>query len=191
MKKLVVEALGTGLLAFTALSTGGDPFAVAAILAIAIVAWGGISGAHFNISVTTAMFMRGEINCVDAVKYAIAQIVGVLIAFMIVNGLNGDALLMVGQLGGEFDSKDIITEFIASFVLLMAILACVRQKITPAWGVGLAHIVLVPMGFAINTSIVAAGFLNGGALVAVVVIMVAQIVGAIVATKLDESLNAD
>ena len=190
MKKLVVEALGTGLLAFTAMMSGGDPFAVAAILAIAILAWGGISGAHFNISVTTAMFVRGEINCVEAFQYAIAQIVGALIAFALVNGLNGDALLMVGQLGGELDGKSMITEFIASFVLLMAIFACVRQNATPAWGVGLAHIVLVPMGFAINTSIVAAGFLNGGALVAVVAMMVAQIAGAIVATKLDESLNA-
>ncbi|MGB1360979.1 MAG: aquaporin [Alphaproteobacteria bacterium] len=188
-KKLIVEATGTGLLAFFALSSGGDPFVVASILAISIFAFGKVSGGHFNAAVTMAMYVRKEISCTDTVKYIVAQVVGALIAIALVNSLNDIQALKVGQLGGGVHPKGMFTEFLASAVLLFAIFGSIRSKISPAVGVGLAHIVLVPLGFTINTSIALASFLNGNALVVVLTFAVAQILGGIFAAKVDTALN--
>ncbi len=189
MKKYIAEALGTGLLAFTVTSTAGDPFAIAAILAIAIYAYAGISGAHFNLSVTTAMWSRGEISCQETIKYAIAQILGAILAVMIAKWMLGDPLITVGTIKGFVGPHKVMGEFLAGAILLTAIFVCMRNDIHPAWGVALAHIVLVTIGMKINTSITLASFLHGNALLTVVVFAIAQIIGGIAAGKLDKSLG--
>ena len=211
MKKYIAEALGTGLLAFTVVSTAGDPFAVAAVLAIFIYAYAGVSGAHFNLAVTTAMWSRGEISCVEAVKYGVAQILGAVIAIAIAVALLGEPVFNFGaivspappsQMVNEFIAQQfllyqlltvplsqMVSEFIASAVLLTAIFVCLRSNLHPAWGVALAHIVLVPMGLMINASVTLASFSNGLGLIAVIMIAIVQIAGGLFASKLDRTMS--
>ena len=189
MKKYIAEALGTGLLAFTAFSTGGDQFAIAGILAIAIYAYAGVSGAHFNLSVTTAMWSRGEISCGETVKYGISQIIGAVIAIVIALTLQGEPILNFGGITGPITPDQVINEFLAGAILLTAIFVCIRNGLHPAWGVAIAHIVLVPIGMMINTSITLATFTNGNALVFVIVLAIAQIAGGIFAGRLDNALS--
>ncbi len=190
MKKYIAEALGTGFLAFTAISTGGDPFAIAAVLAIFIYAYADVSGAHFNLSVTAAMWSRGEISCYESIKYAAAQVIGAVIAIAVALMLLGEPLFAFGSITGSISMSQIASEFLAAFVLLTAIFACLRSDVHPAWGVAIAHIVLVSIGMMINTSITLATFTNGNALLTVIILAIAQIVGGIVAGRLDKTMAA-
>ncbi len=189
MKKLIVEALGTGLLAFTAILSNGDAFAIASILAISIIAFGNISGGHFNISITMAMWSRKLISFMDAVKYSIAQVVGAVLAIALVNILSDNGILQMGDvMGGTIGNNTWVAELIASAVLLIALFGCMRNKMTIALGVALAHVVLIPLGFMINTSLTIAQFFNGGSLYVLLIIAISQIVGGILAEKLDARL---
>ena len=67
MKKLIVEFIGTFILASTvgnALVSGSPlaPLAIGASLMIAIYAGGHISGAHYNPAVSLAVWRRGKIG---------------------------------------------------------------------------------------------------------------------------------
>lgn len=188
MKKYLAEAMGTGLLAFTAISTSGNEFAIAGILAIAIYAYAGVSGAHFNLSVTSAMWSRGEISCTEAIKYGLAQIAGAIIAIAIAQTLRGEAAFVFGPVMGDIHPLDIFREAIASGILITAIFVCIRNTMHPAIGVALAHVVLVPMGVMLNTSITLGTFTDGGALLTLVVLAIAQISGGILASRIDKSL---
>ena len=190
MKKLIVEAIGTGLVAFTAMLSNGDAFAVASIFAISIIAFGSISGGHFNISITMAMWSRKLISFMDAIKYSIAQVVGAVLAIALANMLSNNEILQMGDvMSGSIGTHTWIVELIASAVLLIAVFGCMRNKMTIALGVALAHVALIPLGFMINTSLTIAQFFNGGSLFVLLIIAVSQIVGGILAEKMDAKLH--
>ena len=190
MKKLIVEAIGTGLLAFTAMLSNGDAFAIAGVLAISMIAFGNISGGHFNIAITMAMWSRKVISFMEAVKYSLAQVVGAVLAIALVNMLSNNEILQMGNvMGGTIGKNTWIVELIASGVLLIAFFGCIRNKMTPALGVALAHIVLIPLGFMVNTSVTIAQFFNGGSLYVLAIIAISQIAGGILAEKLEAKLN--
>ena len=74
-RRLVAEALGTGLLRAAAVS----PFvrvATGASLVGLILMFGGVSGAHFNPVVTLVDRLFGTITTHDASAYIAAQIIG-------------------------------------------------------------------------------------------------------------------
>ena len=91
-RRLAAEAIGTaGLLAVVvgsgimgeslaggnvAIALLGNTIATGAILVVLILAFGPLSGAHFNPAVTLAFLMRREIAPGDATLYVLAQIVG-------------------------------------------------------------------------------------------------------------------
>lgn len=76
-KKCAVEAVGTFFLCSSiALQSGGNPVATGLTLAVMIYAFGHISGGHFNPAVTLAVFIRGGIDYLSALSYAVAQLVG-------------------------------------------------------------------------------------------------------------------
>jgi len=190
MKKLIVEAIGTGLLAFTAMLSNGDAFAIAGVLAISMIAFGNISGGHFNIAITMAMWSRKVISFMEAVKYSLAQVVGAVLAIALVNMLSNNEILQIRDvMGGTIGKNTWIVELIASAVLLIAFFGCIRNKMTPALGVALAHIVLIPLGFMVNTSVTIAQFFNGGSLYVLAIIAISQIAGGILAEKLEAKLN--
>ena len=192
MKKLAVEFLGTALLSLVAMLSSSDAFAIAGVLAFMVLAWGGISGGHFNSSVTIAMWVRKEISGIDTIKYSISQILGVVVAFLIINLMreNNTNILLVGNISFHFDWAQTTSEFIAGFVVMIAMLASIRAKISHAWGFALAHLVLLGgFGTMINTSFTLGSFFNGYPLGAMVVLALGQIAGAIVAVKFDQIIN--
>ena len=192
MKKLAVESLGTCLLSLTAILSGSDAFAIAGVLAFMVLAWGGISGGHFNSSVTIAMWVRKEISGIDTIKYTIAQILGVVVAFAIINLMkdNISDILVIGNASFHFDWGQTASEFIAGFVVMIAMVASIRAKISHAWGFALSHLVLLGgFGTMINTSFTLGSFFNGYPLGAMIVLALGQIAGAIVAVKFDQIIN--
>ena len=91
MNKYVVEFIGTFFLVltigFTVVEPGAGamaPLAIGSALMVMVFAGGHISGAHYNPAVTLAVWMRGRCASSDVPGYMIAQVVGAVIAAIIV-----------------------------------------------------------------------------------------------------------
>lgn len=79
MKKYLVEFLGTLLFLYVILATG-NPWAIGAALAIAIMVGGNESGGNYNPAVTIMMAAAGKQPASDVVPYIISQVAGGLVA---------------------------------------------------------------------------------------------------------------
>ena len=91
MRKVFVEGLGTFFLVLviglTVLAPGAGamaPLAIGAILMVMVYAGGPISGGHYNPAVTLAVWLRGKCETKDVPSYMGAQVVGAVIAALLV-----------------------------------------------------------------------------------------------------------
>lgn len=141
--RLIGEAVGTMLLLAVVVGSGimgetlsggnvglalwGNTAATGAILVVLIMVFGPISGAHFNPAVTLVFWARGDITRTDALAYIAVQIVagiaGVLLAHAMfdVDILQASPKVRTGI--GQW-----ISEAVATFGLLTAILGCLRHR---------------------------------------------------------------
>ena len=79
MNKYLVEFLGTLFFLYVILATG-QPLAIGAALAVAIIVGGPISGGMFNPAVSVMMVAAGKMKSADLVPYILAQVAGGLVA---------------------------------------------------------------------------------------------------------------
>ena len=79
MYNYLVEFLGTAFFVYVILATG-NPLAIGAALALAILLTLNISGGHINPAVTIVMASAGKLPTVDIIPYCLAQIFGGLTA---------------------------------------------------------------------------------------------------------------
>ena len=79
MYKYLVEFLGTTFFVYIILATG-NPLAIGAALALAILMTSSISGGHINPAVSIVMASAGKIPTSDLVPYILAQVFGGLVA---------------------------------------------------------------------------------------------------------------
>jgi MIP family channel proteins len=150
----LVFVVGTVVTLFVASSpdaqTGSD-FAVvglvhALMLFALIMAFGAVSGGHFNPAVTLAATLQKKIDPVDGVVYMLAQLSGGVLGALLVKGLlldEGRALgygnpEVSGLLGGNF--AGFVVEGLGAFLLVLVILAVAmnpraRQEWAP-WAIG-------------------------------------------------------
>src|SRR6187399_3216646 len=86
MKKYITEFIGTFFLVLIIGLVGGDtaPIAIGSVLMVMIYAGGHISGAHYNPAVTLAVLIRNRISTMDALIYMGSQVLGGVVAAMIV-----------------------------------------------------------------------------------------------------------
>jgi glycerol uptake facilitator-like aquaporin len=82
MYQYFVEFLGTLFLVFIILTTG-NPIAIGAALALAVLLTVNISGGHINPAVSIAMAAAGKLPTVELIPYIVAQIFGGLVALEI------------------------------------------------------------------------------------------------------------
>lgn len=142
-RRLVAEALGTGLLVATVVGSGimaerlaggniaiallGNTIPTGTILVVLILAFGPISGAHFNPVVSVVMACTGALPRRQVVPYVIFQIAGGCMGTIIAHGMFELPLI-------EFAGKartgpgQWLAEFVATFGLLMTILTVARFK---------------------------------------------------------------
>ena len=140
-KRAVAEAVGTALLLATIVGSGimaqrlsgGDvalallanAIATGGALMCLIAAFGPISGAHFNPAVTIADAMQGGMAWREVPAYVTAQICGALSGVAIANIMFGLPIFFASHRvrGGPVL---LLSEFIATFGLLVVIWGCVR-----------------------------------------------------------------
>ncbi|MDA9507733.1 MIP family channel protein [Bradyrhizobium sp. CCBAU 11386] len=151
-RRLVAEALGTGILVATVVGSGimaetltkdvalallCNTLPTGAILVVLITVLGPISGAHFNPAVTLVFTGKRELPVNEAALYILAQIAGGAIGTMAAHLMFAHPLIdlsMKVRTGGA----QWFAEAVAAFGLVATILAGIRfQRAAVPWLVGL------------------------------------------------------
>jgi glycerol uptake facilitator-like aquaporin len=147
-RRLAAEALGTALLLAIVIGSGvmgerlsggnvalallGNTIATGAGLMVLITILGPFSGAHFNPAVTLVFALRREMGWRAATAYAAAQGVGAILGVWSAHLMFAEPMLQVSTKLRDGPGQ-IVSEFIATFGLIIAILGSLRfqPKATP------------------------------------------------------------
>ena len=128
---LLAAVVGSGIMA-AKLSGGNAALALlcntlptGAILAVLILMFAPISGAHFNPAVTLAFLCRGELTWRTAALYAVSQILGAIAGVLAAHAMFGLPLWQVSQTVRS-GSGQWFAEFVATFGLVLVIFCCLR-----------------------------------------------------------------
>lgn len=152
-RRLLAEALGTGLLLATVVGSGimaerlaggnlaiallGNTIPTGAILVVLILVFGPVSGAHFNPAVTIAFTLRRELPVPDAGFYIAAQIAGGLLGVWLAHAMFELPFWQVSQ-HVRTGPAQWLAECVATFGLVLTIFGCVaRQPASVPYAVGL------------------------------------------------------
>jgi glycerol uptake facilitator-like aquaporin len=111
-----------------ALALLGNTIATGAILAVLILVFGAVSGAHFNPAVTLAFRLRGEIGGAAAAAYVAVQIVGGLLGTWAAHIMFDEALFQLSNTARS-GFPQWFAEFIAAFGLVATILGCLNYAV--------------------------------------------------------------
>jgi len=132
------------------------------VLAIGIYAFGKISGAHFNPAVTLGLWSVRKFPGKDVIPYIIAQLIGALIASLLIVVCLGMNAVTIGNIGattpfaGVGYLQAIVAEIIGTFVLVVAIMAvAVDKRASP----GFAGLII---GLALTCSLTLISNITGG-----------------------------
>jgi aquaporin Z len=161
-RKYVVELIGAFFLVFTVgtasyLGAPLAPLAIGAALMVMIYAGGHISGGHFNPAVTIAALVRGRIGAVDAVGYWIAQLIGGVLAALVVRGLLANVVVTTNTLAGNAGAA-FVAELLFTFALCYVVLNVATSRDHPVNSFyGLA------IGFTVVAGAIAVGGISGAA----------------------------
>ena len=162
MKKYLTEFIGSFVLVFTVGMTVIEPgagalapLAIGSALMIMIYAGGHVSGGHYNPAVTLAVWLRGRCPTSDVAPYWVSQILGSVVAAILVISLKGNPTMSPADIK-IFPS--LIAEFVGTFALAYVVLNVATAKATAGnSNYGLA------IGFTVMTMAFAVGGISGGA----------------------------
>lgn len=212
-RRLVAEALGTGLLVATVVGSGimaetltrdvalallANALATGAALVVLISILGPLSGAHFNPAVSIVVGLRGELPLSDAALYVVAQFAGGIVGVMAAHAMF-DLPLVTMSMKARTGGAQWFSEIVAAFGLIMTILGGIRfQRAAVPWLVGLyivaAYWFTASTSFANPAVALARSLTNtfsGIRPVDVPVFVIAELVGAVLAWLLARWLFED
>ena len=212
IQKLAAEWLGSAFLLATVVGSGimaerladgnvavallGNTIPTGAILIVLIVVFGPVSGAHFNPAVTIAFWVRREIETKMVCLYILMQVTGAIVGTWLAHFMFEEYVIQL-SLHVRTGPAQWASETIATFGLLMAIFGALkwRPDFVPM-AVGLyitaAYWFTASTSFANPAVTLARGLtdtFSGIRLVDVPPFMMAQVVGALLATAIMGWLN--
>ena len=142
-RKITAEAVGTMLLLAAVVGSGimgerlsagnvaiallANTIATGATLVAIILAFGGISGAHFNPAVTLAVAWEGGLPWREVPGYIAAQMLGAFAGVAAAHTMFGKLLYEASQ-HSRSGGAQMFSEFIATFGLVSVIWGCVRFR---------------------------------------------------------------
>jgi len=145
-RRLAAEALGTAFLLMAVVGSGimgerlaggnaaiallANTLATGAALTVLIAVFAPISGAHFNPVVTLVSVLRGETNVAEGLAYAAVQVASAIAGVWA-------AHLMFALPAFEV-SANILSEFVATFGLMLTILGARRAQVAALVGLYIA-----------------------------------------------------
>ena len=134
MNKYIVEFIGTFFLVLTVgccVVIGGAgviaPLAIGSALMVMIYAGGHVSGGHYNPAVTLGVWVRGRCDTKDVIPYWVSQVLGAVVAALVLNFLKGDASPKPIQLK---ILPALLAEFLFTFALVYVVLNAATAKAT-------------------------------------------------------------
>ena len=153
VRPLAAEALGTALLLATVIGSGimaeqiaggnvalallGNTLATGCILIVLIQVFGPVSGAHFNPAVSVVMTFRGELSATRLIPFIAAQLIGAVAGTLVAHAMFDVPIFQVSTTM-RFGPAQWLSEFVATFGLVIAILGTARSKPSQvAYAVGL------------------------------------------------------
>jgi aquaporin Z len=162
MNKYITELIGTFFLVLTIGCTviagaAGviPPLAIGAALMVMIFAGGHISGGHYNPAVTLGVWIRGRCDTKDVAPYMVSQIIGAVLAAVVVKYLKAGAAVTAMNLAL---GPALLAEFLFTFALVFVVLNVATAKGTSGNSFyGLA------IGMTVMTGAFAVGNISGGA----------------------------
>jgi aquaporin Z len=162
MNKYLTELIGTFFLVLTIgmCVTSGTEWAALAIgssLMVMVYMGGHISGGHYNPAVSLAVFMRGKLSSADAVKYMLFQLIGAILAALIVWWLQDQTFVPSKGIGVPLPQA-LVAEVLFTFALALVVL----QTATNDETAGNSYYGLA-IGFTVMIGVVAVGDISGGA----------------------------
>ena len=136
--KLVVEFIGTFFLVFTVGMTVKSPdtaalapLAIGSALMVMVYAGGHFSGGHYNPAVTLGVTLRGKCTWADAIPYMVAQVVGAVVAALLVLFIKGTARpapLPPQPRTSTTSAARFLVEFLFTFALVYVVLNSATAK---------------------------------------------------------------
>ncbi|HLY36868.1 MAG TPA: MIP/aquaporin family protein [Candidatus Binatia bacterium] len=142
-RRAVAEAIGTALLLAAVVGSGimgerlsggsvglallANTIATGAALVALILAFGPISGAHFNPAVTVCDASQGGIGWADVPAYIGAQLVGAVVGVAVANLMFDEPVLALSQ-HARHGGGQLLAEFVATFGLLSVVWGCGRLR---------------------------------------------------------------
>jgi len=156
VKQIIVECLGTFFLVLviglTVIAPGAGnmaPLAIGTMLMVMVYAGGPISGAHYNPAVTLAVWLRGKCETKDVPAYMGAQVVGAVLAALLVGVCKRGSYITAMQLSIV---PALLIELVFTFALAFVVLNVATVKKTA----GNSY-----FGLAIGSTVMAAAYAGG------------------------------
>jgi len=166
-RRLTAEAIGTALLLAAVVGSGimGDrlsggnvglaflanTLATGAALVALILAFGPISGAHFNPVVSLADAWRGGLPWREAPAYLAAQVVGAFAGVATAHGMFAVPLFSASR-HARAGGAQLLSEFVATFGLLAVIWGCSRQRASAVVAFAVGAYITAAYWFTASTS---------------------------------------
>jgi aquaporin Z len=158
----LTEAVGTFFLVLTVgltvlQGTPLAPIAIGSALMVMVYMGGHVSGAHYNPAVTLAVWLRGKLPARDVVPYWVAQLVGAVLAALVVYALTGRTFAPAP--GPDVGAgRALLVEGLFTFALALVVLNAATSRLTEGNSFyGLA------IGFTVLVGAFAGGAISGGA----------------------------
>jgi glycerol uptake facilitator protein len=161
---LVVAALSVGDGTITYAGVGFIALAFAIVVAVAVYAFGPVSGAHINPAVTFGLAVARRFPWAELVPYVIAQLVGGAVGALLIVAAFGTGAADLGAVGsttlaeGVGYGQGIVAEVLGTYILVFAIMAVAVDPRAPAGWSGWI------IGLAVACAILVIGPLTGGSL---------------------------
>ncbi len=143
-KRAVAEALGTALLLAGVVGSGimaerlaggnvaiallANTLATGGVLVAIILAFAGISGAHFNPAVSLAEGFRGSLPWREVPVYVVAQVGGAIAGVALANTMFAQPVFFASH-HVRHGFPVLLSEFVATFGLLAVIFGCARSRV--------------------------------------------------------------
>ncbi len=104
----------------------GAALAAGLVLAVMVAVFGAVSGGHFNPAVSLGAFLFKGMTASDFVAYAVAQVLGAIVGVSLaVYAGTGNLPSSFGE-KANLDAWSYVSEFVATFVLVMVVHSCIR-----------------------------------------------------------------
>ncbi len=169
IRRLLAEVAGTAILCLfgigAAVAAGPSGLLIVALahglaLAVAIYAFGAISGGHFNPTVTLALAVRGRFAWREVPAYVVAQLIGGVLGAAVVYAAYASAAVTAGLGATAYGPavtpvQALVAEAAGAFILVTAVYALAVAPDAPKGVHGLG------IGLALATQIMVFGPLTG------------------------------